>query len=130
MAGDPLKGGGFVILNGIQFDHENNIVELEMPYPGGNLFSLASGGAIYVRDPHQKVTEDQLNGGEFAPFTDSDWEVILPYLEENERQFEILVDRLLMVEGEVKHPEKVYRKIQPKAVRALQAEESWVVKSD
>ena len=45
MAGDPLQGGGFVILNGITFDDEGSITELDTPYPGGNLFSLASGGA-------------------------------------------------------------------------------------
>ncbi|NQT82953.1 glutamate synthase, partial [bacterium] len=48
MAGDPLQGGGFVVLNGIGFDDEGRIVEMETPYPGGNLFSLASGGALYV----------------------------------------------------------------------------------
>ena len=51
MAGDPLNGGGFVILNGVAFDTYGNPMELPTPYPGGNLFSLASGGAIYVRDP-------------------------------------------------------------------------------
>jgi glutamate synthase domain-containing protein 1/glutamate synthase domain-containing protein 3 len=129
MAGNPLKGGGFVILNGIQFDLDNQIVELETPYPGGNLFSLASGGAIYLRDPKGLVTKDQLNGGEFTPFTSEDWTLILPYLEENERLFDIPLETLLTVEGELKSPEQVYRKIQPLAVRALQAEESWVVKS-
>jgi glutamate synthase domain-containing protein 3 len=51
MAGDPHNGGGFVILNGIAVQDDGEIVELETPYPGGNLFSLASGGAIYIRDP-------------------------------------------------------------------------------
>ena len=53
MAGDPLNGGGFVILNGIRFDDDGKIVDQPMPYPGSNLFSLASGGAIYLRDPFQ-----------------------------------------------------------------------------
>jgi glutamate synthase domain-containing protein 3 len=61
MAGDPHKGGGFVILNGIEFDYQGNIKELESPYPGSNLFSLASGGAIFVRDPHHKLVTEQLN---------------------------------------------------------------------
>src|SRR6266568_2385575 len=74
MAGDPLHGGGFVIVNGIQFDEDGTICELDTPYPGGNLFSLASGGAIYLRDPGHQVTDDQLNGGEFAPLTDQDWD--------------------------------------------------------
>ncbi|MBN2043529.1 MAG: hypothetical protein JW757_00810 [Anaerolineales bacterium] len=126
MAGDPLKGGGFVILNGIAFDEANQIVDLETPYPGGNLFSLASGGAIYVRDPRRVVTEDQLNGGEFAAITAADWALIKPYLEENERLFDVPVRRLLSVGGVEYPPEDVYRKILPAKVRALQAEESWV----
>ncbi|MFN2144932.1 MAG: glutamate synthase, partial [Anaerolineales bacterium] len=126
MAGDPLNGGGFVILNGITFDESNQIVELETPYPGGNLFSLASGGAIYVRDPNQVVTEEQLNGGEFSAFTEADWALIRPYLEENERLLDVPVSRMLTVEGVEKAPAEVYRKIRPATVRALQAEESWV----
>ena len=43
MAGDPLQDGGFVVVNGIAFDDDGRIHELETPYPGGNLFSLASG---------------------------------------------------------------------------------------
>ena len=54
MAGDPLAGGGFVILNGIEFDARGRMTPQPAPYPGGNLFSLASGGAIYIRDPHQQ----------------------------------------------------------------------------
>jgi glutamate synthase domain-containing protein 1/glutamate synthase domain-containing protein 3 len=126
MAGDPLDGGGFVILNGITFDETNAIVELETPYPGGNLFSLASGGAIYVRDPKNVVTDEQLNGSEFSEFTEADWALIKPYLDENERMFDVPVSRMLSVDGVEKSPGDVYRKIQPSTVRALQAEESWV----
>jgi len=122
MAGDPHHDGGFVILNGIRVTDQGEIIELDEPYPGGNLFSLASGGCIFVRDPQNKVGEDQLNGGEFAPMEERDWELIKPYLEENQRQFGISIDDLL--QGE--EPAKVYRKIQPHALRALQAEESWV----
>jgi glutamate synthase domain-containing protein 1/glutamate synthase domain-containing protein 3 len=122
MAGDPHNGGGFVILNGIRITDQGEIIDLEEPYPGGNLFSLASGGAIYVRDPRRKVSEDQLNGGEFASMENRDWELIKPYLEENQRQFDISLDELLQGEN----PTSIYRKIQPRAVRALQAEESWV----
>ncbi|HEY7215657.1 MAG TPA: glutamate synthase, partial [Thermoanaerobaculia bacterium] len=50
MAGDALEGGGFVVLNGVAFDEDGEIRDLPTPYPGGNLFSLASGGAIYARD--------------------------------------------------------------------------------
>jgi glutamate synthase domain-containing protein 3 len=126
MAGDPLNGGGFVILNGITFNEQNEIIDLDTPYPGGNLFSLASGGAIYVRDPHQAVSPDQLNGGEFTLFTEADWKLIKPYLEENARLFNIPLERLMMIDGQPVQPAQIYRKIHPKAVRALQAEESWV----
>jgi glutamate synthase domain-containing protein 1/glutamate synthase domain-containing protein 3 len=126
MAGDPLNGGGFVILNGITYDNDGQIVELETPYPGGNLFSLASGGAIYIRDPYGKVSTAQLNGGEFAQLEERDWVLIKPYLEENERLFGIPLARLLEVDGRTLPPQQVYRKIQPRAIQALQAEEAWV----
>jgi glutamate synthase domain-containing protein 1/glutamate synthase domain-containing protein 3 len=128
MAGDPLDGGGFVVLNGLAFNEDNAIIELDTPYPGGNLFSLASGGAIYLRDPHGVVSEEQLNGGQFVPMTDADWALILPHLEENERLFGIPVARLLAVDGAEREPAAVYRKIRPADVRALQAEEAWVAK--
>ncbi len=128
MAGDPNKGGGFVILNGIRIDDDGSITVLETPYPGGNLFSLASGGAIYVRDPHGLVTEEQLNGGSFYQFEERDWILIQPYLEENERLFGIPISGLLEVDGQQRRPEAVYRKIAPAKVRALQAEEAWVAK--
>src|SRR5439155_926998 len=50
MAGDPYNGGGFVIVNGLKPSFDGRFVEQEYPYPGGNLFSLASGGAIFIRD--------------------------------------------------------------------------------
>ncbi len=49
MAGDPLDGGGFVVVNGITLDDDGRIVELDTPYPGGNLFSLSSGGVRISR---------------------------------------------------------------------------------
>ena len=55
MAGDPHNGGGFVILNGIKFDDEGRIIAHSEPYPGSNMFSLASGGAIFMRDPHHDL---------------------------------------------------------------------------
>jgi glutamate synthase domain-containing protein 3 len=114
MAGDALNGGGFVVLNGIGFDeNDGSIREYESPYPGSNIFSLASGGAIYVRDPRGKLVDEQLNGGEFVEVTDADWELILPYLEENERLFDIPVARLLTVSDTKLEPGRVYRKIIP-----------------
>jgi glutamate synthase domain-containing protein 3 len=126
MAGDPLEGGGFAVLNGMSLDDHGQLVELEIPYPGGNLFSLAAGGAIYIRDPHAKVSEQQLNGGEFAQLEERDWAVISPLLEENERLFGIPVARLLEVAGTALPPAKVYRKIRPRALAALHSEEAWV----
>jgi glutamate synthase domain-containing protein 1/glutamate synthase domain-containing protein 3 len=111
MAGDPLAGGGFVVLNGIEFDGSGRMTPQPAPYPGANLFSLASGGAIYIRDPQQKVIERQLNGGVFSPLTDKDWRLIRPYLEENERLFGIEVRELLTVDGRVAEPQEVYRKV-------------------
>ena len=44
MAGDVFKGGGFVIVNGLEFDSRGRLRPQRTPYPGSNLFSLASGG--------------------------------------------------------------------------------------
>lgn len=111
MAGDPLAGGGFVILNGIEFDANGRIVPLATPYPGSNLFSLASGGAIYIRDPRQQVVERQLNGGVISPIDEKDWQLIRGYLKENERLFGINVADLLVVDGALRTPQEVYRKV-------------------
>jgi len=125
MAGEPLNGGGFVVLNGICFDDKGNVQEQPTPYPGSNLFSLASGGAIYVRDPHQQLVEEQLNGGEFAPMTEEDWKLILPYLKENERLFGISIENdLLTVDGINKVPEEVYRKVRAIKLAVLTADEN------
>ncbi len=126
MAGDPAAGGGFVILNGVTLDPDGDIHDLESPYPGGNLFSLASGGAIFVRDPHGRVGDDQLNGGQLGELTDGDWTLIAPYLERNERWFGISVDRLLTVDGGRRAPSDVYRVIRPERTAALSPEEAWV----
>jgi hypothetical protein len=119
MAGDPLNGGGFAILNGVTFDGNGRLIELDTPYPGGNLFSLASGGAIYLRDPHSKVDDDQLNGGQFAPLCDDDWRLIEPYLCQNEALFGIQVRDLLRVGSEMRHPSQVYRKVEIKSLEVL-----------
>jgi glutamate synthase domain-containing protein 1/glutamate synthase domain-containing protein 3 len=114
MAGDPLNGGGFCILNGITHNHYGKVVDLDSPYPGANLFSLASGGCIYVRDPHRKLLDEQLNGGKFAELSQADWELIYPYLEENEKHFGISIrNDLLAVYGRHANPMDVYRKVIP-----------------
>jgi glutamate synthase domain-containing protein 3 len=123
MAGDPLNGGGFVVLNGLEFDHEGRVKPQATPYPGSNLFSLASGGAIYVRDPFSLVDEEQLNGGEIVPLGEKDWSLILPYLQENEKLFGIRVEAdLLKVNGKAKSPFDVYRKVKPKSAPDLNSD--------
>ena len=61
----------------------------------------------------------ELNGGKFTALTQADWELILPYLQENERLFGIKVEDLLTVEGRACKPEEVYRRISPVALKAL-----------
>jgi glutamate synthase domain-containing protein 1/glutamate synthase domain-containing protein 3 len=129
MAGDPFNGGGFVILNGVEFDRDGKVTAQAAPYPGSNLFSLASGGAIYVRDPFQQVDEEQLNGGEIVPLTEKDWELMLPYLKENERLFGISVENdLLQVDGRQESPLEVYRKVRPKKAAPVPEDglEEWL----
>lgn len=116
MAGDPLTGGGFVILNGIRRNELAEIEDLPTPYPGGNLFSLASGGAIYVRDPLKILDEDQLNGGRFEICSKEDWNLILPYLEKNEQLFGIRTQQDLLRDLPF---DQVYRKITPVRTGAL-----------
>src|SRR5208337_4819311 len=127
MAGDVFKGGGFVIVNGLEYDARGRLRPQQTPYPGSNLFSLASGGALYIRAPYQQVVEEQLNGGEIVPLTEADWNLILPYLQENQRLFDIAIDHdLLTVDGRQHPPDQVYRKIQPLKLSVLTAvEDSW-----
>jgi glutamate synthase domain-containing protein 1/glutamate synthase domain-containing protein 3 len=111
MAGESL-GGGFVIINGLAFDERGQVIGLDMKYPGNNLFSLASGGACYLNDPYGTVAETQLNGASFVPFKQADWNIILPYLEKNESLFGISIRHdLLTVDGVLKWPKEVFRKI-------------------
>jgi len=123
MAGNPLEGGGFAIVNGLGRDEHGNMVPLELPYPGSNLLSLGSGGAIYVRDPHRTLVEQQLNAGMINGLTEADWKLILPYLEENERLFGIEVERdLLTVDGVLRKPQEVYQKVTPRSDEEIEAE--------
>ena len=128
MAGDPFNGGGFVVLNGMEFDDEGDVVPQATPYPGSNLFSLASGGAIYIRDPLHMIDEEQLNGGKIVSLGKKDWDLILPYLLENERLFRISVEGdLLRVDGSKKKPYEVYRKVMPQQAQDVPEDglEEW-----
>ncbi|MCX5861255.1 MAG: glutamate synthase [Deltaproteobacteria bacterium] len=119
MAGDPLNGGGFCIVNGLTMDEDGVIRFLKRPYPGSNLFALASGGAVYIRDPHRTLVDEQLNGGVFEKLSEEDWNLILPFLMENEKHFNIKVDDLLTVDGIPMNPREVYRKVQAVALSVL-----------
>jgi len=111
MAGNQLDGG-FVIINGLGFNERGSVVGLELKYPGNNLFSLASGGACYLNDPYNTVSDRQLNGASFVPFREADWGVIFPYLRANEELFGISNRYdLLVVDGVLKWPKEVFRKI-------------------
>jgi len=111
MAGSEV-GGGFMVINGLAPNIYGEFMGLEDKYPGGNFFSLASGGAGYLNDPYRTVTDEQLNGAEFTDFTHADWEVISPYLKENEELFGISVNRdLLTVDRVKKSPQDVFRKV-------------------
>ena len=118
MAGDPLNGGGFVVVNGIGYEG-GRIRELEAPYPGGNLFSLASGGAVYIRDPAGRVGVDQLNGGHLEKMHQDDWQLIHPYLLENQELFGVKVEDLLRNGSQADEPERIYRKIEAIPLKAL-----------
>ncbi len=123
MAGDPRAGGGFAIVNGLRYDLHGKLVPLDYPYPGSNLLSLASGGAIYVRDPHRTLVDEQLNGGAYRRLSAADWKLILPYLEENERLFGIRIQEdLLTLDGVLRKPAEVYRKVMPAKDAQLEAE--------
>jgi glutamate synthase domain-containing protein 1 len=125
MAGDPHNGGGFAIVNGLHYDYrEGKFLPLDLPYPGGNLLSLASGGSIFVRDPHRTLVEEQLNGGAYRALSAADWKLILPYLQENERLFGIRINEdLLTVDGVLSSPSAVYRRVMPLKDAEAEAEE-------
>jgi len=123
MAGDPLRGGGFAIVNGVTTGDDGRLQPLDSPYPGGNLFSLASGGTVYLRDPKCLVSEAQLNGGVFAELSGEDWALLEPYLLQNERLFGICLQDLLTVEGQLQPPRQVYRRVQVGRLEALHERE-------
>jgi len=52
--------------------------------------------------------------------------VARPYLEENERLFDIPLRSLLTVGDRERKPSEVYRKIRPSGHKALLPEEGWV----
>jgi hypothetical protein len=76
------------------------------------------------------VVNDQLNGGEFVDLSAADWDLILPYLKENEKLFGISIEEdLLTVGGAKKRYKDVYRKVQAVTLDVLAKEsvsvEEW-----
>ena len=69
------------------------------------------------------MVDQQLNGGVYPDLTDADWDLILPYLQENERLFGICVKELLTVDGEKMNPLKVYRKVVPASMKVEVSED-------
>ncbi len=113
MAG-PFTDGGFLVINGLRHLDDGRVYGLETKYPGTNLFSLASGGCCYLNDPYATVTEGQLNGARFDPFLQEDWNVLEPYLSTNRELFRIHTRYdLLMVDGVLRWPKEVFRKVVP-----------------
>lgn len=113
MAG-ATTGGGFLVINGVTNLEDGRVYGLETKYPGSNLFSLASGGCCYLNDPYFTVSEAQLNGARFDPFLQEDWNVLEPYLARNQDLFRIHTRHdLLMVDGVLRWPKEVFRKVVP-----------------
>ena len=98
-------------MSGVGYIGDGKLTDLPSPDPGGNLFSLASGGAIFIRDPLRQVEVDQQNGGVFTDLTKSDWRMMEPYLFDNENLFGIKVDDLLTVTCVLHSPPAIYRKL-------------------
>ena len=123
-----------MIVNGLTLNEDGEVDFLDRPYPGSNLFSLASGGAIYIRDPHKMIVDEQLNGGRFGELSDEEWNLIRPYLVENEKHFGIKVEQLLTVDGSPRAPKDVYRKVEAVPLAILTQipetdDSAWAAKS-
>ena len=72
----------------------------------------------------QTLVDQQLNGGKFGKLTDADWELILPFLEENQKLFGITIAELLTVNGRRLKPSRVYRKVVPGSVKNIVVEDT------
>jgi hypothetical protein len=61
-----------------------------------------------------------LNGGRIARFTVKDWELLIPYLKENERLFGISVEEVLLrKDGSSCEPWQIYKKVEVVPLSAL-----------
>ena len=71
-----------------------------------------------------------MNGGEFVDLAEEDWALIEDMLVENQHHFGIPLARLLTVDGELRAPAEVYRKIIPLKNMALSVETAWAGKHE
>jgi len=89
MAGDPLNGGGFVILNGVEFDGAAAWRPWRRRTPAPTCSrSPAAGPSTSAIRASWWSRASSMAACSF-PVTDKDWRLIRPYLEENERLFGI-----------------------------------------
>jgi hypothetical protein len=107
------KNSGFVILNGLTFNKKGEIEDLETPYSGKSLLSLASGRTVYFRDPQSKIKKNQLIRGRILELNEKDCLNVFRCLKENERLFEINILDLIMVKKQLFPFHKIYKKIEP-----------------
>jgi FMN-dependent NADH-azoreductase len=60
-----------------------------------------------------------LNGGQLTSVEGADWNLISPYLQENQKLFGIKVEDLLRVEEHAAKSSTVYRKVEAIPLKAL-----------
>jgi hypothetical protein len=106
------KNSGFVILNGLTFDKNGEIEDLEAPYSEKSLLSLAFGRTVYFRDPLSKIKKKQLIGGRILELTETDCLNVYLCLKENEKLFNIDILDLITIKNQLLPFHKVYHKVE------------------
>jgi len=85
-------------VNGLTMDEDGKVVFLDRPYPGSNLFHWLR-AERYIYGSKGSIVDEQLNGGTLSGITDDDWNLIYPYLLQNEKHFGIKVEIFLPSTG-------------------------------
>ena len=106
------KNSGFVILNGLMFNENGRIEDLETPYSEECLLSLVLGQTVYIRDPQSKIKNTQLIGARIQELTETDCLNIFLCLKENEKLFNIDILDLIAVKNQLLPFHKVYHKVE------------------